>query len=266
MPSPFPVAGSAGNLAPGDYYQPTILYAQDGTPLLTANGMKVDTELPAARLAADNLALPTAPDVLAVMMGYDGSTLDMLRAPFGILNIASISGNAAADGNSAGGFYSRQPDGSSLGLPGVSPFLWNNVGWDKQRSNFEAVALASASRATTTNSADLTNHNAHGIIALLDITATPNNAETLTLAIQAKDSISGKYLPLTAFATILASGLGALPVTATFGYTLYPGTAETAAVGNHEVQSLVLSRTWRVQVIHSAGGSWTYSVSYALVN
>lgn len=35
------------------------------------------------RLAADNLALPTAQDVLAVLMGYDGATLDMLRSGAG---------------------------------------------------------------------------------------------------------------------------------------------------------------------------------------
>lgn len=36
----------------------------------------VDTELPAARLMAAGLTLPTAPDVLAGLMGYNGTTLD----------------------------------------------------------------------------------------------------------------------------------------------------------------------------------------------
>lgn len=51
----------------------------------------VDTELPAARLMADNLALPTAPDVLAQLMGHDGSTQDMIRSG-DVNNVASAVG------------------------------------------------------------------------------------------------------------------------------------------------------------------------------
>jgi len=63
-----------------------------GTPVATLNGGvgaaavsfgaggTLDTELPTAALAADNMPLPTAPEVLAVNQIYDGATLDLWRA------------------------------------------------------------------------------------------------------------------------------------------------------------------------------------------
>lgn len=59
----------------------TVLVAADGSlsSATTVSG-PVDTELPPARLAADNLPLPTAPDVLATLMVYDGTNLRLARA------------------------------------------------------------------------------------------------------------------------------------------------------------------------------------------
>lgn len=142
---------------------------------------------------------------------------------------------------------------------------FNGTTWDRWRNNVAATALATAARTATTNSADLVNYNAKGVQIAIDITVTPNNAETLTMAVQVKDQLSGKYVTITAFATILASGLGAAPTTATFIYTMYPGGAETAAVGNHEVQSLPIPRNWRIQVVHSSTTAWNYTVGYQYV-
>jgi hypothetical protein len=142
---------------------------------------------------------------------------------------------------------------------------FNGSTWDRLRNNVEGTILASAARTETTNSSDQTNHNARGVVIAVDFTATPNNAETVTVAIQAKDPVSAKYVTLTAFTALTASALGASPTTETYLYTLCPGAAETAAVAKHEVQALALPRTWRVAVTHSAGGSWTYSVGYSLI-
>jgi hypothetical protein len=106
-----------------------------------------------------------------------------------------------------------------------------------------------------------TNHHADGLMLILDVTATPNDAQTLTVALQAVDPASGKAVTLTAFAALTASVLGAAPTTATFLYSVYPGGAETAAVANHEVQALALPVRWQARVTHSAAGSWTYTLS-----
>lgn len=102
-----------------------------------------------------------------------------------------------------------------------------------------------------------------GVLLILDITKTPNNAETLTPAIQAYDFASEKWVSITAFAaTANGTTLGAEPTSATFLYTIYPGGVETAATTNHEVQALPIPVFWRAQVTHSGSGSWTYTLTY----
>lgn len=127
--------------------------------------------------------------------------------------------------------------------------------------NRTSIVYPSAARTATPAGIPQSNHSARGVVLILDITATPNNAETLTPSIQAIDEISGKAVTLTAFTALTASALGAAPTTATFAYTLDPAGAETAAVANHEVQSLGLPLRWQPRVTHSSTGSWTYSLS-----
>ncbi len=57
----------------------------------------------------------------------------------------------------------------------------------------------------------------------------------------------------------------ALTTSGCYQYVVYPGAVETQAVANYEVQGTPLQRTWRVNVVHSGGGSWTYSLGYALI-
>jgi len=101
----------------------------------------------------------------------------------------------------------------------------------------------------------------NGLWIFLDITATPNNAETLQLWVEAQDPVSGKWAPVANFPTILASSLGATPPFATFLYHLYPGAVETVAQAQQDVQSLAVPPVWRARVAHSGGGSWTYTLS-----
>lgn len=134
------------------------------------------------------------------------------------------------------------------------------TGWDRQRGNVASTGLASAARVATTPTPDQVNYNGRGAQIMLDVTATPNDAQTLTVTVEVKDVVSSKYVVIASFTALLATTLGATPTTETYVYTLYPGAAETAAIAKHEVQALPLGRTWRVNVLHSAGGSWTYSV------
>lgn len=125
------------------------------------------------------------------------------------------------------------------------------------------VLLPSTARTATTSTSDVTLTGTRGVQLYIDFTATPNNSETATVSIEAKDPASGKYQAMTAFAALTASGLGANPTTATYLYTIYPGGAETAATANHEVQALPLPQVWRVKVTHSSSGSWTYTLGFS---
>lgn len=124
------------------------------------------------------------------------------------------------------------------------------------------VVLSGASSASR-SSADQETVDARGALIVVDFTATPNNVETFTLAVEARDLLnaSGKYAPITAFTPLTASTLGAAPTAETYLYTVYPAAVETTALTKHEVMGLVLPRLYRVRGVHSAAGSWTYTVT-----
>lgn len=87
---------------------------------------------------------------------------------------------------------------------------------------------------------------------------------TLNVVIEAKDEISDKWVPITAFAVTKKASEN--PV-GKLAYTIYAGALETAALANHEVQGLPLPRAWRATVEHSKQvGEWTYSLSYQQLN
>lgn len=146
------------------------------------------------------------------------------------------------------------------------------------------VLLASAERSATTSTDDIRSMiNEVGGFFVFDVTKAPPKAReakegetekekeelaaekaaeegTLTLTIEAKDEVSGKYIVLTAFAATKKAS--ELEKGTTLAFTVYTGAAETVAVANHEVQALPLPRDWRATVTHSKGGKWTYSLSY----
>lgn len=128
-----------------------------------------------------------------------------------------------------------------------------------------ATLLKSEDRTATAHSPDqVTSAGRRGAMLVLDITKAPNANETLTVAIEAKDPATGKYVTLTAFA---ASKKGEeLQAGTTLAFTLYPAAAETAAVGNHEVMALPLPGRWRATVTHSAGGTWAYTLGCLPLN
>ncbi len=136
---------------------------------------------------------------------------------------------------------------------------WNNATpsqagtWDRVRGNTIAEVLSSLVRGATNSSADQINYNARGLHVVFDITAVPG-VQTVTLSIEGKDPVSGKYYTL-------LTGAAEVGV-ATRIYRLYPG---LTAVANTTVSD-ILPRTWRVTVAHSGAGNFTYSVGASLVN
>lgn len=125
--------------------------------------------------------------------------------------------------------------------------------WDRHRNNHEVTVLASAARTIATNSSDLTNYNARGVILTIDITAVAG-APSLTFTIKYKCTLSGKYV------TLLASA--ALSTVATTQLTVYPG---VTAAANAAV-AMCLPRVWRLEVAVGSADSVTYSVSGNYVN
>lgn len=259
----------------------------DGNPQVdVVNTPTVDTELPTAAALADGASsTPTTPTVGAVGLGVkfsNSAQVERLRTE----DIQLISGQLSTassvpgillthalllghDGSSTwtrirattAGTDALTPPGSGVLHVQAILRMFNGSTLDRVRGNTETTLLSSSARTSTTATSDQTNYNARGVQLTLDITATPNNAETLTVELQVKDPVSAKYTTITAFTALVASALGASPTTATYVYTVYPGAVETAAVAQHEVQGLPVPRTWRARVVHSSTGSWTYSLA-----
>lgn len=133
-------------------------------------------------------------------------------------------------------------------------YTFNATTWDRKRGVTANTVLASAAR-TATVSTDVTNYNGRSFAVILNITAAPNTASTITVQIRVKDSISGNYVTLLASAAILGTASQGVPVTNRYVVALGITVAANLDVSD------ALGRTMNVNVIHSDGASWTYSIS-----
>lgn len=151
----------------------------------------------------------------------------------------------------------RSANGSADGLAGTSnqitaPWLFNESTWDRQRANTTATLLASAARTTTTATSALTNYNGRGISLLLAVTA---KAASTTLTLRILDGTGARV--------IASSSAFAAAVSTSYVLQCYPGVvaADFTGTGSAEGKSIVLPRSYVVQVVHSDASSITYSLT-----
>jgi hypothetical protein len=278
---------------PGHIQLFKLAYSADGSATLVpadANGLKVDSELPAAAALSDAQSrTASVPMVGAALLVDDGTNIGRARTVGAADGVAapellgvglvgwdatnSVYRKATVNASSqllaqvigSGGIASDA--GTATSALAVLPALYDGTTYGRQRGNTEGTVLASAARTATPTIANITNYNARGIRLFLNVTATPNNAETLTVSIEWVDPVSAAVKALTAFPAITATTLGAAPAAGSreLVFELYPGAVETAAVANHEVQGGSLPRTLHPKVTHSATGSWTYSLGYGFI-
>lgn len=129
---------------------------------------------------------------------------------------------------------------------------FNGTTWDRERGNTNVTLLTSAARTTTQNGADTTNYNHRGLHVILDMTESASSP-SVTLTVQGKDEISGKYY------TILAGA--AVTTTTTNIYKVYPGITAAANASASDI----LPRSFRIIVTANNANTGTYSVGYSLV-
>lgn len=147
-------------------------------------------------------------------------------------------------------------DGSRF--PASANTLFNGTNFDRQRTNSQATLLASAVRNATTTTANQVNYNARGVALVLNVTANPGGGETLTLRCQYFDTI-----PIT---VIIATGTVVVAANGVYTLVVYPGAATAWTGGTAAVTAqTILPRNWNCAVAHSAGGNWTYSLTYGLI-
>lgn len=126
-----------------------------------------------------------------------------------------------------------------------------NLGFITEVNTF----LTSAARTTTQTQPEVTNFSANGITAYLNITVVPG-VDTVLLRLEEKDPLTGVWTPVTATLAQVATGMVILKC--------MPGVAAVAAAASGVVTPAVLPHRWRLVVVHSGAGSFTYSVSYIL--
>lgn len=115
----------------------------------------------------------------------------------------------------------------------------------------ENTYLASGSRNSTQTQGDQTNATFKGIAVILDVTVIGTG--NITLEIDAKDALSGKYYVLLTGAAVSSNSTNV--------YTVYPSIVNAANVS----ASNVLPKTWRIKVTANNGNAVTYSVGYNLL-
>ncbi len=147
-----------------------------------------------------------------------------------------------------------EPDGAGGHLNAHALELFNGAAWDPQRNNTELTLLTSAARTATTASAEQVNYNARGVLLYFNVSAVPGT-DTVQLTVEGKDPVSGNWGQIWAPAAISATVQPGR-------YMLYPGVGAANLTGQ---ASAALPRIWRVRVIHSGVGSFTYSVGASLI-
>jgi hypothetical protein len=145
-------------------------------------------------------------------------------------------------------------DGSgSAGAFWVGSFnnVFNGASWDRVRNNVDVTLLASASRTTTQNSANITTFNARALYVCLDVTVPGTGS--ITLSINWICPASGKVINLLTGAAVTTTSTNVYKV----------GIGLTAAANAVGVD--YLCRTITINVTANNANAVTYSVGYCLI-
>jgi hypothetical protein len=136
---------------------------------------------------------------------------------------------------------------------GSTQLLWNDYSFDRQAPNKDTNAtLITAVGATTSQTGtDQININGKGVKVVLDMTNVGTGSVTLT--IQGKDVVSGKYYTLLAGAAVITNSTNV--------YELYPGLTAVASVS----ANTTLPRTWRVITTANLANATTYTVGASII-
>jgi len=190
----------------------------------------------------------------ARLYGYDGAAWDRVLTGAGRLQASIMPAVGVSDGGTAG--LLADASGGNRVLANA-PNLYNGATWDRQRGNVEGTLFASAARTATVFSSAQTNHNARGVLVMVDVTSAGTG--NLTPSIRAIDPISGNTYVLLSGGPITASGR--------WGFLVYPGAPTVAFGASGTVQSVghALPRTWFVSIIPGDGSSWTYSIAFSTI-
>lgn len=247
LPSAVAADGTAGASIPA--FSSMLWTGPNATFVRQQNNSMTDAQVSTAGIAA-----------IAAWL-YNGATYDRLRTALGMDGTTGTGGLGAApmlfDGTnfrkqSAIQFVTDANAAATIAAQGG--VAYNENTYDRIRNNVEFAILTSASRNTTTASSIFTLYNGGGLIVIINVTANPGGAQTLTLNVRGYGST----------ALLNVSGIAAQTWGGSTGASVlvvYPGATATWNGGTGNVStSTKTPRRIDVQVTHSGAGNWTYSV------
>lgn len=254
-------AGGASRVLLWDATGSTPLLTQTNAGYVQANdgaiatlGNTADTAVVDPTLSASEVALLKG--LMKQLQGGGTGAAPVSLTGSNVINIQATNGGSVFSSSGS----DAQSDNASL-ITLAKPQLYNGTSWDRVRNNTQGTLFASAARTATVSSPTQTNYNARGVQVIVNVTAVSGTGG-LIVSIRGIDPISGSYYRLNVDpATITATGL--------YVYELYPGstTAMSGALPNVTQRSSgVLPRTWYGSVFANDSSSYTYSVSYSLIN
>jgi hypothetical protein len=120
----------------------------------------------------------------------------------------------------------------------------------------KGTLLASGAHTGSNASEWQVNKNAVGVMVFLNISAVPGDGSTCRVQVQTRD-------PVTAKTAVLTTGSTQTATTSTVQvYVIHP-TGDTSGEGITAGKKIGLPQEWRVEMIHTGSGSFTYSLGYA---
>jgi hypothetical protein len=139
---------------------------------------------------------------------------------------------------------------------GVIPLLSNGTTFDMQRGNqAETTIFSSAARTATPSPVNMTNHNARGLMLVLNVTAV---TATPQLKVAVRWNLTGSEPNLWRATTNVAT-------TGTYLYQIYPGATSGGGSQLTEAASIALPRDLKIVVEHGDSDSATYSLVAARI-
>lgn len=224
---------------------------------------------PLADALANSIGSTALLDTVSRGWLFNGTTWDRMRSAnaSGATQTVGLAAVVGYHFDAAGGVFRLPYSLNNVGdanngvqLTAVGSVDYNGASFDRRRNNTEGTALASASYSGSQTSAIFTNHNARGVIVHLNVTVNPGAGETLQLRIRNRNTVVATAY-VAAQNTATAGGGGAFAAS----LELYPGASTAGIAGSDGRTAGALGRAFDIQVIHSAAGSWTYSVTYSLI-
>lgn len=274
------VVGGAANGASSAGINPVLVCGADGGPNLVTLRM---TQPADALVNALNSQCG-----IAFSHGYNGATWDRTRTANGASNTTGTGllgvGTLVLDATNTYQVCKQinAADNQQVGVPGVAVMGFgggtsytaihngsgttdgntgtrvlavenqgfNNVNYDRFRNNTDTSLTTQTGATTTFTSADQTNFNGGHIVVVLDMTVIGTGS--VTLEIDNKDVISGKYYSILTGAAVVGNSTNV--------YSAGPALPATANVS----ANAILSRTFRIKVTANNANATTYTVGYSI--